>query len=120
MQWGNEDQNCFSSNLLLEYKRNSKNKFQQYSQFLQDKKSLITILYRQYDEATQFKIALKDNYTEDRDEGRLLAFIERPRILCFGGGNNGLSYAPYKQVEATKSLNTYTNNEVHDPNGFKE
>ena len=34
--------------------------------------------------------------------------------------NNGLSYPPYKQVVVIKLLNTYTNNEVHDPNGSKE
>ena len=33
---------------------------------------------------------------------------------------NSLTFPPYKQVVAIKSLNTYTNNEVHDPNGFKE
>ena len=31
--------------LLSEYKRNSKNKSQEYSKFLRDKKSLITILF---------------------------------------------------------------------------
>ena len=105
--------------LLLKYKRNSQIKSQEYSKFLQDKKSVCTILYGQCDEATQTEIALGDNYTEDRDEGRLLAFIERLRAICFGGNNGGLSYPPYKQVVAIKSLNTYTNNEVHDPNGFK-
>ena len=44
--------------LLSEYKRNSKLKFQEYSKFLQDKKSLITILYGQYDEETQNEISL--------------------------------------------------------------
>ena len=106
--------------LLSEYKRNSKIKSQEYSKFLQDKKSLITILFGQCDEATQIEIALGDNYIEDRDEGRLLAFIEQLRAICFGGNNGGLSYPPYKQVVAIKSLNTYTNNEVHNPNGFKE
>ena len=82
--------------LLLEYKRNSKNKSQEYNKFLADKKSLITILFGQCDEATQTEIALKENYTEDRDEGRLLAFIEQLRSICFGGDNGGLSYALYK------------------------
>ena len=57
--------------LLSEYNRKSKLKSQEYSKFLQDKKSLITILYGQCDEATQTEIALGDNYAEDRDEGRL-------------------------------------------------
>ena len=57
--------------LLLEYKRNFKNNFQEYSKFLADKKSLITILFEQWDEATQTKIALEANYIEDRNAGRL-------------------------------------------------
>ena len=80
----------------------------------------MTILFGQCDEATQTEIALGDNYTEDRDEGRLLAFIQRLRAICFGGNDGGLSYLPYKQVVAIQSLNTYTNNEVNDPNGFIE
>ena len=106
--------------LLSEYERNSKNKSQEYSKFLQDKKALCTIIYLQCDEATQTEIALGDNYTEDRNEGRLLAFIERLRSICFGSNDGGLSYPPYKQVVAIKSLNTYINNKVHDPSGFKE
>ena len=38
--------------LLSEYNRKSKLKSQEYSKFLQDKKSVITILYGQCDEAT--------------------------------------------------------------------
>ena len=78
------------------------------------------ILVGQCDEATQTKIALGANYTEDRDAGRLLAFIERMCSICFGGDDGGLSYGPYKQVVAIKSLNTYTNNDPNDPHGFKE
>ena len=66
--------------LLSEYKRNSKNKSQEYAKFLADKKSLITILFGQYDEATQTKISLGDTYTADRGAGRLLAFIEQMRL----------------------------------------
>ena len=106
--------------LLSEYKHNFKNKSQEYSKFLRDKKSLITILFEQCDEATQTEIALGNNYTDDHDEGRLLAFIERLHAIWFSGNNGGLSYAPYKQVVAIKSLNTYTNNKVNDHHGFKE
>ena len=106
--------------LLSQYKRNFKNKSQEYSKFLQDKKSLITILFRQCDKATQTEIALADSYTEDRDKGKLLAFIERLRAICFSGDNGGLSYRPYKQVVAIKLLNIYTNNNPNDPHGFKE
>ena len=106
--------------LLSEYKRNSKIKSQEYSKFLQDKKSLCITLYGQCDEATQTEIPLGDNYAEDRDEKWLLAIIEKLRAICFGGDDGGLSYPPYKQIVAIKSLNTYTNNEIHDPNDFKE
>ena len=40
--------------------------------------------------------------------------------VCFGGDDGALSYGPYKQVVAIKSLNTYTNNEPKDPHGYKE
>ena len=69
---------------------------------------------------TKTEIALGDKFTEDRDGGRLLAFIERLRSICFGGNDGGLSYAPYKQVVPINSLNTYTNNDPNDPHGFKE
>ena len=106
--------------LLSEYKWNSKNKSKEHTKFLADKKSLITILFRQCDEATQTKIALGANYKEECDNTRLLAFLEQMCSICFGGDDGGLSYGPYKQVVAIKSLNTYTNNEPHDPHGFKE
>ena len=106
--------------LLSEYERNSKNKSQEYTKFLADKKSLIIILFGQCDEATQTKITLGVNYKEDRNVGRLLAFIERMRTVCFGGDDGGLSYRPYKQVVAINSLNTYTKKEPQDPHGHKE
>ena len=100
--------------LLLEYKRNSRKKSQEYAKFLADKKSLITILFRQCDEATHTKISLGATYTEDRDAERLLPFIQRMSTVCFGGEDGVLSYGPYKQVVAIKSLNTYTNNNPRD------
>ena len=106
--------------LLSEYKRNSKKKSQEFCKFLQDKNSLIRILFGQCYKATQTEIILGDNYTEDCDRGRLLAFIERLRAIFFGGDNVGQSYALYKQVMAIKSLNTYINNDTNDPHGFKE
>ena len=106
--------------LLSGYERNSKLKSQEYSKFLQDKKSLITILYGQCDKATQTEISLGDNYTNDQNGGRLLAFIERLHAIYFGGDDGGLSFSPYKQVVVVKSLNSYTNNDTYDPNGFKE
>ena len=106
--------------LLSEYEHNSKNKSQEYTKFLVDKKSLIMILFGQCDEATQTKISLGATYTADHDAGRLLAFFDRMRTVCFGGDDSGLSYRPYKQVITIKSLNTYTNNDPQDPHGYKE
>ena len=56
----------------MESNPNSKNMSQEYNKFLADKKSLITILYGQYDEATQTKIALGATYTAERNARRLL------------------------------------------------
>ena len=106
--------------LLSEYKRNSKDKSQEYTKFLAVKKILITILVGQYDEAIKTEIVLGATYAVDRQAGRLLVFIERMRTVCLGGDDGGLSYGPYKQVVAIKSLNAYTNNESQDPHGFKE
>ena len=71
----------------------------------------MTILFGQCDEANQTEIALRDNYTEDRNEGRLLVFIQLLRAICFCGDNGGLTFPPYKQVVVIKSLNTYINND---------
>ena len=106
--------------LLSQYEWDSKNKSQEYAKFLADKKALITIIFRQCDETTKTKIALGATYTVDRDAGRLLAFIERMRTVCFGGDDYGLLYWPYKQVVAIKLLNIYTNNYPQDPHGFKK
>ena len=55
-----EQTHVFDANLqkelLLEYKRNSKNKSQEYAKFLTDKKALITTIFGQCDEATKTKI----------------------------------------------------------------
>ena len=42
------------------------------------------------------------------------------RTVNFGSDNGGLSYGPYKQVVAIKSMDNYSNNKLHDPHGFKE
>ena len=85
--------------LLLEYKPNSKNKSKEYAKFLADKKSLIMILFGQYDETTQTKIALGATYTADRDARRLSAFIELMRTVCFGVGvslrHDGINFELY-------------------------
>ena len=65
--------------LLSEYERASKIKFQEYAKFLADKKALITIIFSQCDEVTKTEIALVPAYIADRQAGRLIEFLERLR-----------------------------------------
>ena len=106
--------------LLLEYKRKSKIKSEEYAKFVADKKALITIIFGQCDEATKTEIAVGATYTAELQARNLIKFIKRLRTVFFGGIDSGLSYGPYKQVVAIKSMNNYTNNEPYDPHGFKE
>ena len=93
---------------------------QEYSKFLADKKALITIIFGQYDEATKTKIALGATYLADRQAGRLRDFFEQICTVCFSSDDGGLSYRPYKQVVAVKSMNNFSNNKPYDPHGYKE
>ena len=106
--------------LLLAYKRNSKNKSQDYSKFLVDKKALITIIFGQCDKATKTKIALGATYAADHQAGRLIKFLKQLCTVCFGSDDCGLSYAPYKQVVTVKSLNNFSNKKPRFPHGYKE
>ena len=47
--------------LLSEFERNSEIKYPEYAKFLADKNALITIIFRQYNEATKTKISLGTN-----------------------------------------------------------
>ena len=106
--------------LILQHERSSKIKSEEYAKFLTNKKALITIIFRQCDEAIKTKITLRVTYTADRRAGLLVKFPNRLRTVCFGSDNGGLSYGPHKQVISVKSINNYTNNEPHDPHSFKE
>ena len=110
----------FQKQLLSEYKWDYKNKSQEYSKFLANKKALITIIVRQCDETTKTKISLGATYAADRQAGRLIKFLKRLHTVCFGSDDGGLSYTPYKQVVAVKLLNNFSNNKPHDPHGYKE
>ena len=72
--------------LLSEYKWNSKNKSQEYAKFLVDKKALITISFRQCDEATKTKIALRATYIASHH----LFFI----VHCINRHVSGISVVP--------------------------
>ena len=104
----------------MEYKQNFKNKSQEYAKFLADKKSLITIIFRQFDKATKTKISPRATYAVDCQAGRLIDFLKQLCTIFFDSDDGVLSYVPYKQVVAVKSINNYTNYEPYDPHGFKE
>ena len=78
------------------------------------------IIFGQCDEATKTKIALRATYIVDRQAENFIKFIKQLHTVCFGGDDGGLSYGPYEQVVAVKSMNNYINNEPYDPHGFKE
>ena len=119
-----QQRHVFNANLqkelLSEFEQNFKIKSQEYSKFLADKEALITIIFGQCDKATKTKISLGTNYAADRQAGKLIAFLNQLRTICFSSDNAGLSYAPYKQGVAVKLLNNYSNNKPHDPHSFKE
>ena len=86
--------------LLSAYEQNSKNKSQEYSKFLTDKKFLIMIIFRQCDEAAKTKIALGATYTADDQAGRIIEFLKQLPTVCFGSDGSGLSYAIGTQTAA--------------------
>ena len=119
-----EQTHAFDTNLmkelLLEYELDSKIKSQEYSKFLANKKALITIIFEQWDEATEIKITLGETYAADYQAGRFIEFLNRLRTVCFGGDDSGLSYAPCKKLVAMKSLDNFSNNKPYDTHRFKE
>ena len=106
--------------LLSEYDQKSKLKLQEWAKLGSDKKSLITIIYGQCDDATRTEIALGASYEQDRKDGNLINFLERLQTVCYGSDDGGLSFKPYKIVVAVKSLNNFSNAKPNDPHGFKE
>ena len=118
-----EQTHVFDANLqkelLSDYKRKFKNKSQEYAKFFADKMALIMILFGQCDEAIKTQIALGATYTVYHQAERLVVFLKRLRTVCFGSDDGGLSYAPYKQVVAVKSMNNFSNNKPYDPRDFK-
>ena len=82
--------------LLSECERDSKNKSQEYTKFLADKKALIKIIFGQCNEATKTKIALRATYTADHQAGKLREFPKRLHTVCFGSDDSGLSYTAFQ------------------------
>ena len=95
-------------------------KLQEWSKILADKRSLMTIIYGQCNDATRTKISLGDDYKIIRSDAELIRFLEIVQKVCYGSDDGGLSFKPYKNVVAVKLLNNFTNANPNDPHGFKE
>ena len=81
---------------------------------------MITIIYGQCDNATRTQIALGNDYGIICNDAELIRFLEIVQKVCYGSDDGGLSFNPYKNVVAVKSLNNFTNANPNDPHGFKE
>ena len=106
--------------LLSEHDIQYKLKLSQWSKLLANKRSLMTIIYGQCDDATRTKIALGDNYEIFWRDAELIRFLKIVQKVCYGSDDGGLSFKPYKNVVVVKSLNNFSNDKPNDPHGFKE
>ena len=106
--------------VTIRIQTNSKMKSQEYAKFLADKKALIKIIFGQSDEVTKTEISLGATYVVDRQERKIIEFLNGLCTVCFVGDDGGFSYAPYKQVVVVKLLNNFSDNRPHDAHGFKE
>ena len=80
----------------------------------------MTIICRQFDDATLTKLALRSTYAADCDNGNINNFLNRLRVICYESNDGGLSHKPYKIAVAVKSLHNCTNPKPDNPHGFKE
>ena len=106
--------------LLSDYDQKSKLKVQEWSELTANKKSLMTIIFRQCNNATRTKIALGLNYKTNCEDEELINFLTRLQTFCYGSDDGGLSFKLYKNVVAVKSLNNFSNAKLNNPLGFKE
>ena len=67
----------------------------------------MTIIFRQCDNETRTEIALVANHKTDRENGELINFLTRLQTVCYGSDNGGLSFKPYRNIVAEKSLNNF-------------
>ena len=80
----------------------------------------MTITYGLCNKATKTKIVLGATYKMDCQDRDLIELLKRVHTVCFKSNNGGLSFGPYKQVVAVKSINNYSNIKPHEPHGFKK
>ena len=105
--------------LLSEYDL-AKIKQQEWTKHIADKKTLMTLISGQYNNATLTKLALGATYEVDYNEGDLIKFLNKLKVVFYKINDSGLSFKPYKVVVVVKSLHNFTNPRATDPNGFKE
>ena len=106
--------------LLSEYDIKCKLKLQELSKLIADKKSLMTIIYGQCNNATRTEIALGANYKTIRADAELINFLAILQTVCYGSNDGGLSFKPYKNVVVVKSLNNFSNVQPDDPHGSRK
>ena len=80
----------------------------------------MTIIFGQCDKTTKTEIVLGANYNTDCQAGNLIKFLNQVCTVCFRSDDRGLSFGPYKQVVAVKTMDNCSNNKPHDPHDFKE
>ena len=99
--------NVFNPNLqkqlLSELDMKCKVKLQEWSKLIADKKSLMTIIYRQCNDATRTKIALGNYYEVIRANAELIRFLEIVQTFCYGSDDGGLLFKPYKNTRTSWS-----------------
>ena len=78
------------------------------------------VIYRQYEEATKTKIALRRTYNLDSQADDIIKFLKQVHTIYFRSNNGGLFFGLYKQVVSVKLLNNFSNNKLHCPHSFKE
>ena len=106
--------------LLSEHNMKCKLKLQEWFKLTADKKSLMTIIYGQCDDAIRTEIALGDNYKITLANTELIRFLAILQTVCYRSDDGGVSFKPYKNVVVVKSLNNFSKAKPNDPHGFKE
>ena len=66
----------------LNYSQELKLKLQEWNKFIANKKSLMTIIPNQYNEATRAKITLGSFYEDNFEAGELMKFLARVHTIC--------------------------------------
>ena len=62
----------------------------------------MTVISRQCNNSTLIQLALGTTYAVDCDEGDLIKFLDRLKLICYKSNDGGLSYEVYKVVVAAK------------------